>query len=134
VVARFRVVLPSGRERTYLTQALPERMEDGSLCWTGSTVDVTWPCNASGETAGTHRRPTGALGSRAAREAFSSFIVNDLRPAVHRISAFAEALAAEEHYDRTRVARISSRIAANAACVEQLLDALLSLAGATECE
>lgn len=34
--------------------------------------------------------------------------------------------------DRTRVTDIITRIAANAACVKQLLDALFSRAGATE--
>jgi signal transduction histidine kinase len=135
VVARFRVVLPSGRERTYLTQALPERMEDGGLCWSGCTVDVTGPCDGSAAAAGLQHRPAGSRCSATAREAFSSFIAQDLRPAVHRIGAFARALvAAGDHYDSTRVASISSRIAANAAGVEQLLDALLALARAMEGE
>jgi light-regulated signal transduction histidine kinase (bacteriophytochrome) len=96
---------------------------DGAVCWSGCTVDVTGT--------GVPSSPASCVPEHAqhaaACEAFSCFVAHDLRAPVHRIRGFAQALIeAGEQDHRGRVTRLARRIAANAAGMEQLVDALLA--------
>ncbi|MES2939675.1 MAG: ATP-binding protein [Pseudomonadota bacterium] len=135
----YRVVLPLGGVRFYLTHSQPERQDDGSVLWHGCTVDVTELELAqqelkrlNSELEARVRERTGELAAaNEALESFSYSVAHDLRAPLDAIAGFASALApALRRGDTARVEHLCERIAANAHRMTGMVAGLLALAKA----
>lgn len=137
--ARYRVVLPRGGLRYYLTSAQPELLADGACVWHGCTLDVTVleearmalrEANATLE-ARVAERTRALAAANESLESFSYSVAHDLRAPLAAIEGFTGALPAVlERGDAARLARLADRVAANTRQMGAMIDGLLQVARA----
>ncbi|HSV78815.1 MAG TPA: ATP-binding protein [Ramlibacter sp.] len=138
-VREYRVLLPVGGLRHYLTYAQPELLAAGDVLWHGCTVDVT-PLQVAQQAlqlANEHlearvaRRTRALAAANESLESFSYSVAHDLRAPLHAIEGFARALPELiARSEPARVERLVQRIAANTAQMGRMIDGLLEVARA----
>jgi signal transduction histidine kinase len=135
--AHYRVVLPRGGLRHYMTQSRPETAGEGEVRWWGCTVDVTQLRAAERGLQDLNDSLERRIAARTAElasanealEAFAYSVAHDLRAPLHAVEGFSEAIPGLlERGDLPRAKHLSERVVANARRMNVLIDGFLALA------
>lgn len=137
--ARYRVVLPRGGLRHYMTQSRPEPGGEGEVRWWGCTVDVTALTAAERGLQELNESLERRIAARTAElatanealEAFSYSVAHDLRAPLHAVEGFSDAIPGLlERGDLPRAKHLCERVVVNARRMNVLIDGFLALAKA----